>query len=260
MNIKVKLFLTLVVFFVGLILAGFGRLSRTPVQLNSGVASVEFAAHSSHVAQRPDGSIFLTIVKNEAIRSDGSYSVQQTNIDHRSGQELTIRTIWDKATGRKSRISPSVAAISSTRFDVSRFSAPIIGCDSAILEAPEVGEFLGFRVVETVDNLSGPDRLNTVKRWWAPDLNCYRVYEESIMTDLEGNLRSRNLYQVNTITLGEPDPAFFAIAGDYEEMSPSEAARAELESLGAPQEGIEYHLSIAGVARNERNYQENRWE
>lgn len=257
MGIKKAILSTSLALLLGSILAVWNASSRAESQADK---LVPFTAHSTQVDRGSDGSVHFTMNKLEGIRSDGSYSLQQARIIHRLNQAVTEKVIWDKETGRKTFIEPSITARSSTRFNVNKYSAPVVGCGSLDSQGSKVGEYLGYQILETVEEFSDAGRHRIFRRGYAPDLGCFLMYAELETRDLNGNVLATSSYQVNEVVPGEPNPELFNVPEDYAEMSPSELMTAQMEQRDFPQEQMDYHLSLPGVVRSETNYVQNRWD
>jgi hypothetical protein len=219
---KKKLSLTLAALLLGWIVAGAW-------EKTSASGFVPLTAHVTQVAYGPDNTLPVTIVKVIDFRSDGSYRVSQTNVDHVENIQLTRVTLWDEQAGRKTVVSPGVRTTTSYKSN----RAPLqYSCRQEILDAPEAGEFLGHRVVEIVreEDLEDGSSIR-FQEWYAPELNCLQVYSEGKRMDADGNFLDSNIHRANAIVLGEPDPSLFVVPDNYSEVMPSELVRMEMENM-----------------------------
>ncbi len=224
---KGKLVVTILSLLLGL---GSARVGTTGVA--SRFQPVPLTAHSTQVGYGRDGSAYLTIVKVFAVRGDGSYAESQTNIDHASSGALTTSVIRDKASGRETVIHPMVKMLTSYDFDGEGFIPAGQGCTPEIIRAQDRVQFLGRPVRAVSRETVSDDGRETTRSLYAEDLNCLLVYSETVWFDLNENVVGKDVYQVNQITLGDPNPALFDIPSDYTEASPSRAVRMEVEALG----------------------------
>lgn len=224
-------------------------LART---LNVGARSPEhpvpLTAHASQIGQSADGFVPVTITKVFAIRSDNSYRESTTHMNHRTNSAITRVHVFDKQQARRTDIYPSAKVRVSYELEAEFRSGT--HCTKEILEAPKAGQFLGHDVVEVVrERPVRNDLFIRTLELYAPDLNCLRVYAEAERIDRDGNPLprfGRNIYRVNAITLGEPNPDLFDVPSDYSEVRPSQAERMALETSGFSDEEIRALAELHG--------------
>lgn len=226
-------------------------------QLNQEIAP--FTAHATERIERPDGSVSDTKVKVMALRSDGSYAEADTRINHARGTSLTRVLIFDTELGRRTDLYPSIEARTTYRFDDDH-RAPSIRCSQEILDAPEGGELLGYRVVEVGKSSTRPDQsVSTTRLLYAPELNCLLLYRESTLTDKEGMVLSRNVYQVDSVAPGEPSASYFQVPAGYEELPPSVAEKRAIGEVNpAAMEWLETD-GLNGLIKADTFYHEHKW-
>lgn len=68
---------------------------------------------------------------------------------------------------------------------------------------------------------------------------------EGRVVDSDGTALATNVFQVNAIVLGEPDPSFFHVPTEYQEVSPSEAFRLQLKVAGFEDWEIDRQVNLS---------------
>jgi hypothetical protein len=161
-------------------------------------------------------------VTHTAVRSDGSvYS------KHTASTGLTFGAIWDRGLGRQTRFFPDARAKVST--DIESYQPlPHTQCSPEMLEGPERGEVLGYRVVEYRDK----DKLSEIRIWVAPDLGCFPLYTEKRLLDSDVRAKPFSVSRVSVLVEGEPDPSLFEVPSNYVEMPEDEARLKAIKNMG----------------------------
>ena len=250
-----EILLTMLIIVLGVATAAVW--TPEPLETNEATA---LTAHAMQIAYGPGGVVKSSVLASMAFRSDGAYAIRQTIVDHVDHKVFVEREVYDTEIGRRTIVYPIPEAMTSFSFDPSTFN--LAKCDPYTLALPEVGEFLGFRVVEfQADNDVTQDRM-----WHAPELNCMLVFHESKLIEADGSVGFIHRFQVTSVQLGEPDPSYFDVRDDFAEVSPSQGNRLQLEAAGlvdeaaeccgdSIQEGDEGLWSYA-----DRTYEVNAWD
>ena len=229
-------------------LLGLGQPSFEPA-----IEPLAFTARGTTTASPSN----VSILKEIAFRSDGSYRVLQTNFNLENRLQSNLTTIWDVQSGRKTRLFAESRLMNSSTFAVEQFNQPQASCSEGILSLPEAGTVLGYRVVKRVATTEN----STIQNLYAPELNCLVMQSEVQEQDANGAVIRSGLYKVNQVVLGEPGPSLFEIPDDYQEVAPSEAVRRQGHALepSVPDciSGCEAAETLFDKADEE--YRSNRW-
>ena len=89
-----------------------------------------------------------------------------------------------------------------------------------------------------------------VEEWLAPGLDCLPLRVSATLQDSNGSVIGRDVEDVSSVRLGEPDGSLFEVPSQLTERSPSQVMAAEKAARGEACEGCQ----SAGVTAADRNY------
>jgi hypothetical protein len=156
-------------------------------------------------------------IETYARRSDGSHILLRRIVNE---QELGVRIVTDAS--RRMRVTVDPQTGSTISYSLSQDEAAALRALPATCEeGPEMQldsrpqeRILGHEVVHLVGKTRGSE--HSLQKWVAPGLNCLTLRSET----LTGGFR--NVREVTSITLGEPDSNLFLIPEHYTERPPSQ--------------------------------------
>jgi hypothetical protein len=193
-----------------------------------------FTATKVEHKYRPDGSPGRTEEFVEAFRGDGS-SVSVRRAVMENGRLLEQRTVTDLSRGVEVFVdglteSLSTAQIGDEKAHLLRFKHSRTDCadpsESPGTSAPQTNQrstILGYDVILVQRNLPGPGKgqKSTIESWRAPALDCYPLRETYTWVGSDGR-GPKNVREVTSIIVGEPDASLFQIPSGWTERSPSQ--------------------------------------
>ncbi len=148
-----------------------------------------------------------------AMRSDGSFVISEERA-FPDGKNYSLRTIIDVSYRRRVVVHAATGSVTTYPLStgaVRKYVADLSSCRALASERQAMNN------IETVrDKSEVPGLIRD--RWLAPSLNCFAL-QESV-----SNGSAHNERVVTSISLGEPDPALFAVPNGYVERSPAEVA------------------------------------
>ena len=208
-----------------------------------------FVATLSETRYKPDGSIFTREDILHAVRRDRSQvDVFRKELPDRSGWEY-LRKILNVSAGVDVMVEPatgSAVTMPMGKEQLELLTRPALNCGAAV-NAPRK-TILGYAVVRWSTELPLPDNQSVrTEEWRAPALGCYALYERSEMGPKNGP-SAHNVREVLFVAEGEPPSAFFEVASDLKERSPSQAD-SEFERFFPGN-----HLYLEGGAKADQRY------
>jgi len=207
-----------------------------------------FVATLSETRYKPDGSIFT----REDILHAASRDRSQVDVFRKElpdGRWEYLRKILNVSAGLDVMVEPatgSAVTMPMGKEQIELLTRPALNCGAAV-NAPRK-TILGYAVVRWSTELPLPDNQSVrTEEWRAPALGCYPLYDRSEMGPKSGP-SAYNVREVLFVVEGEPPSAFFEVASDLTERSPSQADF-EFERFFPG-----HHLYLEGGARADRRY------
>ena len=208
-----------------------------------------FVATLSDTRYKPDGSIFTRDDILHAVRRDRSQvDVFRKELPDGRGWEY-LRKILNVSTALDVMVEPatgSAVTMPMGKQQLELLTRPALNCGAAV-NAP-TKTILGYAVVRwsTEFPLQENQSVRT-EEWRAPALGCYALYDRSEMGPKNGP-SAYNVREVLFVAEGEPPSAFFEVASDLKERSPSQAD-SEFERFFPGN-----HLYLEGGAKADQRY------
>ncbi|PYV28764.1 MAG: hypothetical protein DMG27_00405 [Acidobacteria bacterium] len=207
-----------------------------------------FVATLSETRYKPDGSIFTREDILHAVSRDRS-QVDVFRKELPDGRWEYLRKILNVSAGLDVMVEPatgSAVTMPMGKEQLELLTRPALNCGAAV-NAPRK-TILGYAVVRWSTELPLPDNQSVrTEEWRAPALGCYPLYDRSEMGPKSGP-SAYNVREVLFVVEGEPPSAFFEVASDLTERSPSQADF-EFERFFPG-----HHLYLEGGARADRRY------
>jgi hypothetical protein len=173
-------------------------------------------------------------VATYAYRKDGS-SVEVVGLQSNAGP-VNFRTIIDLSIPAKRITGAAIKAVSSKPLSASELQyehSRLTWCAHADHDPANYYRFTnweklqGFDVIHTVlepQTMSDRTLSPRVEKWFAPALGCAELMEVIVFSQRDRDGDDVSIYrEAKNLRLGDPDPSFFSIPADWEELSPAQA-------------------------------------
>jgi hypothetical protein len=208
-----------------------------------------FTAVIKTTAFDPNGGEHASEIVVYANRSDGSRAewTQKFKPPNTGKPYAENRSVLDLVGLRDVGIDPFTESVSSSPIEPSRVlkyrmkpdstcALPIAEGNRLVIDPPPVW-LQGRPTVHVSGKTSLRDGSTlTVEEWRAPELECFPIKQTAIRLATKDGMTysSRIEKEVTQVTIGDPDPALFAIPAQYTERSPSEIMAEAARRRGKP--------------------------